>query len=55
MGMLFGLYPFLHELSANVGHQGARFQDGFKAVCCSVNVKRVQHRNRHTAAMLPNC
>jgi hypothetical protein len=20
-----------------------------------VNVKRVQHRNRHTAAMLPNC
>src|SRR5215213_9065530 len=33
MGSLFGLYPFLLELYADSGYQGAKFQDGLRSAC----------------------
>ena len=53
MGTLFGLYPFLLKLYADVGYQGPKFQDGLKAVCRTVNVEIVRRRDLHKFIALP--
>jgi transposase len=53
MGTLFGLYPFLLKLYADAGYQGAKFQDGLKAVCRTVNVEIVRRRDLHKFVVLP--
>jgi transposase len=53
MGTLFGVYPFLLKLYADAGYLGPKFQDGLKAVCRTVNVEIVRHRDLHTFVVLP--
>jgi hypothetical protein len=53
MGTLFGLYPFLLKLYADAGYQGAKFQDGLKAVCRTVNVEIVRRRDLQKFVVLP--
>jgi transposase len=53
IGALFGLYPFLLKLYADGGYQGARFQDGLKAVCSRVNVEIVKRSDLHKFVVLP--
>jgi transposase len=53
MGTLFGLYPFLLKLYADVGYQGPKFQDGLKAVCRTENVEIVRRRDLHKFIALP--
>jgi transposase len=48
-----GLYPFLLKLYADAGYQGAKFQDGLKAVCRTVNVEIVRRRDLHKFVVLP--
>ena len=54
IGTLFGLHPFLLKLNADAGYQGAKFQDGLKAVCRTVNVEIVRRRDLHTFACHPS-
>lgn len=49
----FGIYPSLLKLYADAGDQGPKFQDGFQAVCRSVNIEIVQRRDLHKFVVLP--
>ncbi len=53
MGSLFGLYPFLLQLSADSGYQGAKFQAGLRAACRQVNGEIVKRSDRHKFVALP--
>ncbi len=53
MGTLFGLYPFPLKIYADAGCQGAKFQDGLKTVCRTVNFDIVRRRDLHKFVVLP--
>ena len=53
MGTLFGLYPFLLKLYADSGYQGAKFQNGLKAVCGHVNLEIVKRSDLRKFVVLP--
>jgi hypothetical protein len=54
MGTLFGLYPFLLKLYADSGYQGAKFQNGLKAVCGHVNLEIVKRSDLHNLSSCHN-
>src|SRR5689334_11967877 len=53
MKALSGLYPFLLKLYADSGYQGAKFQDGLKAVCAQVSVEIVRRCDVSLFVVLP--
>jgi transposase len=53
MSSLFGLFPFLLKLYADSGYQGAKFQDGLKAVCREINVEIVKRSDAGKFVVLP--
>ena len=42
MATMFGLFPFLLKLYADIGYQGPKFQIGLRRVCRTVNVEIVK-------------
>ena len=53
LGTPLTLYRFLLKLYADGGYQGAKFQEGLKAVCRTVNVEIVRRRDLHTFVVHP--
>jgi transposase len=53
MSALFGLFPFLLNLYADSGYQGAKFQQGLKRVCRQINLQIVKRSDAGKFVVLP--